>query len=181
MNHIKTLIKADLIRYVGYDNLNYKSFFKAYFKNPGFRFLFWFRLCSSKNKFVFYVSRYYHRKYSIKYSLSIPYDTKIGGGLHLGHGHSIVINSNAKIGKNVNIAHFTSIGSNYSKAAIIGDNVYIGPNVNIVEDVVIGNGVIIGAGSVVCHSILDGNTVAGVPAKVIGLSNKHNFINNIAN
>lgn len=56
-----------------------------------------------------------------------------------------MVNPTAVIGNNCNLSQFTTIGSNYDKAATIGDNVYIGPNVCILEDVHIGSQVTIGA------------------------------------
>ena len=95
----------------------------------------------------------------------------IGYGLYIGHGVGIVINSGTKIGNNVNISQFLSIGTNHDTPAVIGDNVYIGPNVSIVEDVIIGNNSIVGAGSVVVHDVQENSTVVGCPAKKIGENN----------
>lgn len=99
--------------------------------------------------------------------LDIPTSTQIGYGLYIGHGQSIVINKSARIGNNVNLSQFTTIGSNHEKAAFIADNVYIGPNVCIVEDAKINENTIIGAGSVVIKDIPSNTIAAGVPAKTI--------------
>jgi serine O-acetyltransferase len=115
------------------------------------------------------IAKVQHRRFSKKYFLEIPVITDIGFGFYIGHGQCVVINATAKIGNNVNVSQFTSIGSNHDKAAVIGNNVYIGPNVCIVEDVVIGDNVIVGAGSVVTKSIPDNATSAGVPAKVLNV------------
>lgn len=50
---------------------------------------------------------------------------------------------------------------------VIGDNVYFGTNVTILKGVTIGNNCIIGAGSVVTHSIPNNSVAAGAPCKVI--------------
>lgn len=119
-----------------------------------------------------------HRKYTLKYGIQIPYNTKIGYGFYIGHGVGIIINGRTTIGNNVNISQFLSIGTNKRTPATIGDNVYIGPNVSIVEGVQIGDNVIIGAGSVVIHDIPTNSTVVGTHAKIIG-ENKHpEFIKN---
>ena len=47
----------------------------------------------------------------------------------------------------------SSIGSNYKKAAEIGNNVYIGPNVCIVGYVHIGDNAKIGVGAVVVKDV----------------------------
>ena len=80
-----------------------------------------------------------------RHRIRINPKTEVGFGLYIGHNGPIVCNPTAKIGNNVNLSQFTSIGANDGNAAIIGDNVYIGPNVCIIENVVIGNNVTIGA------------------------------------
>ena len=50
------------------------------------------------------------RRLGYKYGFQIPVSTSIGDGLYIGHFGTIVINCNAKIGKNCNIAHLTTIG-----------------------------------------------------------------------
>jgi len=104
--------------------------------------------------------------------MQIPSVTNIGYGFLIGHGIGVVINSRTRIGNNVNISQFLSIGSFNDTPAIIGDNVYIGPHVSIVEDVIIGNNAIIGAGAVVVHDVQENSTVVGSPAKKVG-ENKH--------
>jgi len=118
-----------------------------------------------------------HKRLTSKYLIQIPRQTEIGYGLYIGHNMCIVISPSAKIGNNVNLSQFTTIGSNYGNAAVIGDNVYIGPNVNIVENVTIKNNSTIGAGSVVTKDIPENSTVAGFPAKVISYKEPGRFVN----
>jgi serine O-acetyltransferase len=117
-----------------------------------------------------------HNRLSNKYFIQIPRQTRIGYGLYIGHHICIVVSPSAKIGNNVNLSQFTTIGSNHGKAATIGNNVYIGPNVCIVEDVSIGNNCSIGAGSVVTKDIQENATVAGVPAKVLSYRDPGRYI-----
>ncbi len=49
----------------------------------------------------------------------------------------------------------------------IGDNVYFGTNVIVLKNVTIGDNCIIGAGSVVTHSIPPNSVAAGIPCKVL--------------
>lgn len=81
---------------------------------------------------------------SSKYGIQISTRTPIGSGLYIGHGLGVVINASARIGKNVSLSQFLTIGSNKGKAATIEDDVYIAPSVCLVEDVVIGRGSVVG-------------------------------------
>ncbi|NOI03217.1 serine acetyltransferase [Vibrio kanaloae] len=161
-------IKSDLCRYIGKDKITWKKFFRAYFSYQGFRLCFWLRVGKfSRSKILRFIAKIQHRRTSRKYFLDIPIKTEIGYGFYLGHGSSIVVNGSTKIGNNVNLSQFTTIGANHGQAAIIGDNVYIGPNVCIVEHITIGDNVKIGAGAVVTKNIPNNSICAGVPARVL--------------
>lgn len=176
MNNTLEYIKSDLVRY-GKVPTHFTIIKELLFGNHAFKFLFWLRMCKSKNIFFFF-SRFMYGYYRNKYGLQIPYTMQIGYGLYLGHGINIVVSDSAIIGDNCNLSHFCTIGSNYDVAAKIGNNVYIGPNTCIVEDVFIGDNVTIGAGSVVVKDIPNNTTVAGVPAKFISLKKPARFIKN---
>lgn len=102
-----------------------------------------------------------------KYLIHIPLNT-CEKGLSIAHTGNIVINSQAKIGKNCRIHMGVNIGSNKGKAPILGDNVYIGPGAKIFGEIEIGNNIIVGANAVVNKSCLvDHAVLAGVPAKIV--------------
>lgn len=161
-------IKSDLCRYVGRNNITMRNFLRHYFFNSGFKFSFWLRISSlSKYKIIRIIGVIQHFRLSRKYDLFIPIRTKIGFGFGISHGRSVYINATAKIGNNVTVSQFTTIGSDYKNAAHIGNNVYIGPNVCIVENVKIGNNVKVGAGSIVVKDIPSNYVSAGVPNRLI--------------
>lgn len=56
---------------------------------------------------------------------------------------------------------------NSSGKVTIGSNIYFGTNVTILKGVTIGDNCIVGAGSLVTHSIPPNSVAAGVPCKVI--------------
>ncbi|ASU21777.1 serine acetyltransferase [Vibrio qinghaiensis] len=170
------LIKADLYRHTG--KLSTGLLIKNLMFNPGFKYMFWLRLCRSENRLLRSFARLMHKNLSIRYQIQIPKETDVGPGLYLGHGTGIIINSTAKIGANCNLSPFTVVGSNHSKAATIGDNVYIGPHVTIVESVHIANGVEIGAGSVVVKDIPEYGVVVGNPGRVLNQGSVCRYIQN---
>lgn len=176
MGSVIKYIKSDLYRYYGRkDSL---TMLKAMLFNRSFKYSFWLRACQSNNKVVKLISIFMHRFFSTRYGIHISIKTKIGYGFYIGHGMGVVISPSAVIGNNCNVSPFTNIGSNYNKAAKIGDNVYIGPHVSIVENVVIGNNVTIGAGAVVVKNIGDNMTSVGNPNKSYPSKNIAEFIKN---
>ena len=167
-------IKSDLYRYRG--NTSLKSFLNCYRKEAGFRFSVAFRLINSGGfEKAFGILLWFFRNNQL---IQIARTTQIGYGLYISHGGPVVVNPTAVIGDNCNLSQFVTIGSNESKAAVIGDNVYIGPNCCIVEDVVIGDDVTIGAGSVVTKDLPNNSTCAGNYAKVLNYNNPGRYIQN---
>lgn len=163
----KDYIRSDYYRNKGELTDSILKLFTATPLNIGFRFLFWFRLAKCDNKFIQWPARLIYMHLRMKHHIDIDRNTDIGYGFNIMHAGPCVINSSAHIGDNVNIGQFTTIGSLYSKAATIGNDIYIGPSVCIVENVHIGDGVTIGAGAVVVKDVEAGVTIAGNPAKVI--------------
>lgn len=173
MNTAYTYIKSDCYRYT--EKADFKSVLKLYLKNRTFRWQVAFRLCNAEG-FIRYLGYALWVLNSNKKLISIARTTKIGYGLYIGHNGPVVVNRTAVIGNNCNLSQFTSIGSNFKKAAIIGNNVYIGPNVSIVENVKIGDNATIGAGSVVVKDIPENATAAGNYAKVLNYNDPGRFV-----
>lgn len=119
----------------------------------------------------------FHR-ISVKLGFSIPLNV-FDEGLSIAHYGTIVVNSNARIGKNCRIQEGVCIGaSGGKKAPIIGENVFIGSGAKIIGDIEIGNNIAIGAGAVVTKSFMEnGITIAGVPAQKISDEDSSRFIN----
>lgn len=96
-----------------------------------------------------------------------------GPGLNIKHYGSVVVNPNARIGKNCIIHSCVNIGETNGKAPVIGDNVYIGPGVKMFGNIRIGNNVTIGANAVVNKSFEQDNiTLVGVPAHIVNKQQK---------
>lgn len=170
------LIKADLYRHTR--KVSVGLVVKHLLFNAGFAYMFWFRLCRSKNMLIRILARLMHRMLSVRYQIQLPKETRVGPGLYIGHATGVIVNSTATIGANCNLSPFTVIGSNQGQAATIGDCVYIGPHVSIVEDITIGDGSIIGAGSVVIRDVPRNSVVVGNPGRVLTTPSHQTYIRN---
>lgn len=97
-------------------------------------------------------------------------------GLRLYHYGNIVVNGDARIGKNC-VLHGANCIGNAAKnfaAPRLGDDIDIGVGASIIGGVTIADGTTIGAGAVVTRSILQTNTtVVGIPAKSIRRERKN--------
>ena len=114
-------------------------------------------------------------KMSVLLGFSIPVGV-FEEGLSIAHYGHIVVNTNAKIGKNCRIHEGVNIGATNGseKAPVIGNNVFIGTGAKIIGDVSIADNVAIGANAVVVKSITEpGTTWAGVPARKISSNDSH--------
>lgn len=167
-----TLIQSDMFRCVGrvvsVKHIIFQALFHP-FKNP----LLWFRLCRCRG-LIFHIAVRMWKKCQMIYKIDMPFSTRVGFGLYMGHGICIVINGRTVIGNNVNLSQFLNIGTNHESPAVIGDNVYIGPMVCLVEDVQIGKNSKIGAGAVVTKDVPENCVAVGIPAKKIKQSDSPN-------
>ena len=94
------------------------------------------------------------RKKGRKLGFSIP-PNAFGPGLSIAHAGTIVVNANARIGRNCRIHVCVNIGADIrdgNKAPNIGDDCYIGPGAKIYGDIVLGDNIGIGANAVVNKS-----------------------------
>ena len=103
-------------------------------------------------------------------AIQIPPTISIGRGLRILHFGAIVVNPEAVIGKNFNIAQGVLVGNSEGKRAgvpRIGDNVYCGANSIIIGGIKIGNDVLIAPGAFVNFDVPDNSIVIGNPGKII--------------
>jgi serine O-acetyltransferase len=111
--------------------------------------------------------KYRLNRYGRKLGFSIGVNV-VGPGVSLPHRGTIVINSNARLGKNCRIHVCVNIGASggTSEAPQIGNNVYIAPGAKIYGAITIADGIAIGANAVVKDSFQEpGVTIGGVPAR----------------
>lgn len=108
---------------------------------------------------------------SRKTQIQIPACVSIGEGLYIGHFGRIIVNANANIGKNCNLATGVTIGQENrgvrKGCPTLGDKVWVGANSVIVGNITIGNDVMIAPLTFVNFDVPDHSIVAGNPAKII--------------
>ena len=89
-----------------------------------------------------------------------------GPGLSLAHVGTVVVNSQARIGRNCRIHQGVTLGEADGAAPTIGDSVFLGPNVTVLGGVHVGDGSGVKAGAVVVKDLPERSEAGGVPATV---------------
>ncbi len=166
---LKKIINSDLDRSFGKDVR--PKFYKIL--NPSIRCTIAFRKAAyyskSNNKIKFLFARIHYLYLSQKFHFSIPYTTKIGPGFTVGHTGSVIINEDAILGRNINIATGAVIGATSGENAgvpTISDSVWIGSNSIIVGDITIGEDVLIAPGAYVNFDVPSHSVVLGNPGTI---------------
>lgn len=112
---------------------------------------------------------------SRKTHIQIELGTKIGEGFYIGHLGRVIINEDAVIGKNCNIATGVTIGQTNrgprKGAPTIGDSCWIGTNAVIVGNITIGSDVLIAPLAYVNFDVPDHSIVIGNPGRIIPREN----------
>ena len=107
--------------------------------------------------------------------IQIPARTEIGEGFYIGHSGRVIINPDAKLGKNINISTGVVIGrENRGKregSPTFDGNCWIGANAVIVGNVHIGEDVLIAPLTFVNFDVPSHSIVVGNPAKIISKEN----------
>lgn len=125
----------------------------------------------NKNLVCAFMNLYYARKSNkLGFRLGIEMNQGVfDEGLMIFHIIGIVVNGDAKVGKNCILHAANVIGNmgNDLKAPVIGDNVRFGAGAKVLGDVYIVDDIQIGVGAVVLQSCYEkGALMVGVPAKV---------------
>jgi serine O-acetyltransferase len=138
-----------------------------------------FALNCSRNPIRIMFRKFLYRKIGIRLGISISPNT-FGPGLSIAHRGTIVVNGGARIGANCRLHTGVNIGTEagHSDAApTIGDNCYIAPGAKIFGPIVVGPNTVIGANAVVNKSFVEGGqTIAGVPARVISKNSSKGYL-----
>ncbi len=101
-------------------------------------------------------------------------NAQIGRGIMLDHATGLVVGETAVVGDQTSILHAVTLGGSGKEGGDrhpkIGCGVMIGAGAKILGNISVGDCARIAAGSVVLRDVEARVTVAGVPAKVIGLA-----------
>jgi serine O-acetyltransferase len=96
---------------------------------------------------------------------------RIGKRLFIDHGLGVVIGETAEIGDDVLLYQGVTLGGTGNERGkrhpTLGNRVVVGTGASVLGNIHLGDEVKVGAGSVVVHSVPDGATVVGIPAKVM--------------
>ena len=170
---MKTIFSKDLYRYYGDKG---ESFAKRMLRPPEIRYIALFRrarACKFPPLKLFYAVKL--KLLSYKTQIQIPLRTEISEGFYIGHSGRIIINPDAKLGKNMNVSTGVVIGcENRGKrkgSPTFDGNCWIGANAVIVSNVHIGEDVLIAPLSFVNFDVPPHSVVVGNPAKIIHKEN----------
>jgi len=115
---------------------------------------------------------YCQNRISEVFAVDIHPAARVGKGILIDHGTSVVIGETAVVGDDVSMLHEVTLGGTGKETGDrhpkVGHGVMIGAGAKILGNVKIGDGAKIGAGSVVLDHVPSHTTVAGVPAKIVG-------------
>lgn len=165
--------KKDLYRFYGEKG---ESFIRRLMRPPELKYISLLRKTQNARS-LFFKSLYTLRlkKMSYKTHIQIPPRALIGEGFYIGHSGRVIIHTDARLGKNINISTGVTIGvENRGKRKGVptfeGD-CFIGTNAVIVGNVHIGRDVLIAPLSYVNFDVPSHSIVLGNPAKIIPREN----------
>jgi serine O-acetyltransferase len=106
------------------------------------------------------------------FAVDIHPAARIGKGIMIDHGTSVVIGETSVIEDNVSMLHEVTLGGTGKETGDrhpkVRHGVLIGAGAKVLGNIEIGAGAKIGSGSVVLDSVPPHTTVAGVPARIVG-------------
>jgi serine O-acetyltransferase len=117
---------------------------------------------------------YLQSQCSAVFGTDIHPNAQIGRGIMLDHATGLVVGETAVVGDQTSILHAVTLGGSGKESGDrhpkIGCGVMIGAGAKILGNISVGDCARIAAGSVVLKDVPARMTVAGVPAKVVGLA-----------
>jgi serine O-acetyltransferase len=145
---------------------------------PTLRFLLLLRTCEylrnakrgPQFKILYLLVKYLKHRLATRLGFSIP-ENVADEGLQLPHYGTIVVNTNARLGKYCRVHVCVNIGASAGgkEAPLIGNQVYFGPGAKVYGDITIADRIAIAANAAVATSFGKSDVIiGGVPAKELG-------------
>jgi len=117
---------------------------------------------------------YLQSQSSRAFGTDIHPNAQIGRGIMLDHATGLVVGETAVVGDQTSLLHSVTLGGSGKETGDrhpkIGCGVMIGAGAKILGNISVGDCARVAAGSVVLRDVPARTTVAGVPAKVVGLA-----------
>lgn len=144
-------------------------YFKGFHALQAYRFSHWLHAHGERD-FALYLQSQSSRAFGV----DINPAAKVGRGIMLDHATGIVIGETASVGDMTSILQGVTLGGTGKESGDrhpkIGRCVMIGAGAKILGNITVGDCARIAAGSVVLKDVPPKTTVAGVPARVVGVA-----------
>lgn len=118
------------------------------------------------------LAAHFQNRISEAFGVDVHPAARIGSGILIDHGTSVVIGETAVVEDNVSLLHEVTLGGTGKESGDrhpkVRRGVLIGAGAKILGNIEIGLGAKVGAGSVVLRDVPPHTTVAGIPARVVG-------------
>lgn len=99
---------------------------------------------------------------------------KIGRRFFIDHGMGVVIGETAEIGDDCTLYHGVTLGGTSwnegKRHPTLGNNVVVGAGAKVLGPICLHDGVRVGSNAVIVKSVAAGDTVVGIPGRVVGSS-----------
>jgi len=143
---------------------------KLLLRHPPLRAMGWFRLATAMSSAgVRVVPSWVQRRLLRLYGLELTPGTDVGGGLYIAHPVGCVLVAE-RIGDNVTVVGQATFGTRTdNRWPVIEDGVFIGVGARVLGGICVGTGAQVAANAVVLADVPSGITVAGIPARQVGL------------
>lgn len=120
------------------------------------------------------IALYLQSRSSQVFQTDINPAAKFGRGIFLDHATGLVVGETAVVGDDVSILHGVTLGGTgkelEDRHPKIGNGVLLGAGATVLGNITVGHCSRIAAGSLVIKPVQEKVTVAGIPAKVVGLA-----------
>lgn len=143
-------------------------YFKGFQALQGYRVAHWLWQANRRA-----LALYFQNQIAETFSVDIHPAARLGAGIMMDHATGIVIGETAVVADNVSMLHGVTLGGSGSSKGgdrhpKVGKGVLISAGAKLLGNIQIGAGAKIAASSLVLAPVPAGNTVAGVPAKIVG-------------